>query len=185
MLIFVLKIALTIPVTVALVYPFLGYSENVGVFHEVQTAGSVGAVAIALFFLFLVFLYCRDLHRSLSFVQPELRTASPRSVWLMLLLPYNFVEDFFIIWNVSVSLEREAQHNQVLQQFQTFGLVSGLGWCVAQIVSLVPHTIGFYAGLVAIPCWIVHWRFIRKVNCVLSQPAQANPAFQPTAHSSG
>jgi len=64
MLIFVLKIALTIPVTVALVYPFLGYSENVGVFHEVQTAGSVGAVAIALFFLFLVFLYCRDLHRS-------------------------------------------------------------------------------------------------------------------------
>ena len=65
MLLFILKIALTVPVAVALVYPFLGYSENSGVFHEVQTAGPVGAVAIALFFLVLVFLYCRDLHRSL------------------------------------------------------------------------------------------------------------------------
>lgn len=167
------KIVLTLPVTYALAYPFLNPSEATGVFKEVEMLGLLGSVVVAAAFLSLVFLYCRDLYRSLSLVRPSARAASPRSVWLMFLIPYNFVEDFFIIANVASSLRREAQHNVALQSFKRFGTVSGLGWCAAQIVSLLPNVIGSIAGALAMLLWIVHWRFIRRVNAVLAETAHA------------
>jgi hypothetical protein len=101
-------------------------------------------------------------------VQPEARTATPRSVWLMFLIPYNFVEDFFIIANVANSLRREARQNKALHPFHGFGLLSGLAWCSLQIVSLIPHEIGSLAGFLALPFWVVHWRLIRQVNRALT-----------------
>lgn len=129
------KIVLTLPVTYALAYPFLNPSVAGGVFKEVEMLGLLGSVVLAAAFLAIVFLYCRDLYRSLSLVRPSARAAPPRSVWLMFLIPYNFVEDFFIIANVASSLRREAQHNIALHPFKRFGMVSGLGWCAAQIVA--------------------------------------------------
>ena len=178
------KIVLTLPVTYALAYPFLNPSVAGGVFKEVEMLGLLGSVVLAAAFLAIVFLYCRDLYRSLSLVRPSAREASPRSVWLMFLIPYNFVEDFFIIANVASSLRREAQHNVALHPFKRFGMVSGLGWCTAQIVSLLPNAIGSIAGVLALLLWIIHWRFIRRVNAVLTEAAraiQANHSFQPTA----
>ena len=86
----------------------------------------------------------------------------------MFLIPYNFVEDFFIISNVASSLRREAQHNIALNSFKSFGTLSGLGWCAAQIVSLLPHEIGSVAGVLTFFLWVIHWRFIRRVNAVLA-----------------
>jgi hypothetical protein len=168
------KIALTIPVTYALAYPLLNPSVAGGVFREMEMLGLLGSVFFAATFLALVFLYCRDLHRSLSLVRPSARKASPRSVWLMFLIPYNFVEDFFIVSSVATSLRREAQHNSALHPFKRFGMVSGLGWCAAQIVSLLPNEIGSFAGVLALPFWIIHWRFIRRVNVALAEAARAN-----------
>jgi len=166
-----IKIGLTIPVTYALAYPFINPSAVGGVFKEVEALGFLASAALIAVFLVIVFMYCRDLHRSLSLVRPSARTASPRSVWLMFLIPYNFVEDFFIISNVASSLRREAQHNTALNSFKSFGTVSGLGWCAAQIVSLLPHEIGSVAGVLALPLWVIHWRFIRRVNAVLAEAA--------------
>lgn len=164
----ILKIVLTLPVAYAFVYPLLNPAAGAGVFRDLALAGPVGATSIAVAFLLAVFLYCRDLVRTLTLVQPDARTASPRSVWLMLLLPYNFVEDFFIVANVANSLRREAQQNKALQSFASFGLLSGWGWCTLQIVSLLPNEIGSIAGFLALPFWLVHWRLIRKVNAVLT-----------------
>lgn len=62
----------------------------------------MGSLVLAGIFLTLIFFYCRDLERSLSLVRPSARTAKPKSVWLMFLIPYNFVEDFFIVatWQI-------------------------------------------------------------------------------------
>jgi len=171
----VVKIVLTVPVAIALVYPFSNPTSVGGVFKEVETLGVAGSVALVTVFLSMVFLYCRDLYRSLLLVRPPLRTASPRSVWLMFLIPYNFVEDFFIITNVASSLRQEAQHNVALQPFKSFGMASGLGWCAMQIVSLLPNTIGSIAGVLALPLWIIHWRFIRRVNATMTEAARNQP----------
>ncbi|PSB56589.1 hypothetical protein [Chamaesiphon polymorphus] len=162
------KIVLTIPVAYALTYPFLHPTVAGGVLKEVTMLGG-GGITIAIGFLILVFLYCRDLQLSLSLVSPAARQAEPNSVWLMFLFPYNFVEDFFIIANVAGSLRIEAERNSKLQSFKSFGLVTGLGWCTAQIVSLLPNTVGSVAGMLALPVWIVHWNLIRRVNASLQE----------------
>lgn len=162
-----LKILLTIPVAYALVYPFLHPSVSGGIFKEVQLLGGVGGIVFIGVFLSLVFLYCRDLYHTLQLVHPTARTATPRSVWLMFLLPYNFIEDFFIVTHVAHSLQREAQTNVALHPFNSFGMVSGLGWCAAQLVSLLPNVIGSMAGFIALLLWVIHWRLIRRVNAAL------------------
>lgn len=163
-----LKLLLTLPVAYALAYPLLNPAAGAGVFRELALAGPIGSIAIGIVFLAAVAFYCRDLQRTLALVSPPARAATPRSVWLMFVIPYNFVEDFFIVDNVAKSLEREAQHNAALQPFETFGRRSGLGWCSAQIVSLVPHEVGSLGGLAALLLWVVHWRLIRRVNHALS-----------------
>ena len=163
-----IKIGLTIPVTYALAYPFINPSAVGGIFREVEALGFLASVVLIAVFLAIVFTYCRDLQRSLSLVRPSARTASPRSVWLMFLIPYNFVEDFFIIYNVTSSLRREAQHNTALNSFKSFGTVSGLGWCAAQIASLLPHEVGSVAGMLALLLWVIHWRLICRANAALA-----------------
>lgn len=164
----VLKLLLTVPVAYALAYPFLYPDAGAGVFRELALVGPVGGAIVVVAFLATVFFYCRDLQRSLERVRPASRVATPRSVWLMFLLPYNFVEDFFIVANVARSLRNEARDNPALQSFAHFGLAAGMTWCGAQIVSLVPHEIGSVASLVALVAWIVHWRLIRRVNAALA-----------------
>lgn len=165
------KIVLTIPVAHALIYPLLHPQEAGGIFKELEALGLMGSTIFVSVFLALVFMYCRDLSRSLSLVHPSARAASPQSVWLMFLIPYNFVEDFFIVANVARSLRKEAQSNPALRSFKGFGMVSGLGWCAAQIVSLLPNEIGSMAGVLALPLWIVHWRLIRRANKAIAEAA--------------
>ncbi len=176
------KLILTMPVAYALLYPLLHPPVRGGVFKELALLGPWGSLAVAALFLCLVVLYCRDLARALSLVQASARAATPRSVWLMLVIPYNFVEDFFIVANVARSLRQEAQSNPALHGLRDFGMLSGLAWCSAQIASLLPNEIGSLAGVVALPFWIVHWRCIRRVNRLLAAPAlnaQASGAAHP------
>lgn len=181
------KIALTLPVAYALADPFLNPAASGGVFKEIEVLGLYGAIALGIVFLAAVFLYCKDLHRSLALVSPGARQAAPGSVWLMFLIPYNFVEDFFIVANVARSLQREAQRNAALHSFKHFGWVSGMGWCAAQIVSLLPHAVGSIAGVLALPLWIVHWRLIRRANSALAaaDAGAPGPPLRQRAESGG
>mgnify|MGYP000521765002 CR=1 FL=1 len=163
-----IKILLSIPIGVALAYSFIGPAGG-GILGEIQTLGTAGAMLATGVFLALVYLYAGDLKRSLKLVSPAARKANPNSVWLMFLLPYNFIEDFFIIANVGKSIEAEAHANTALSGLKTFGFASGYGWCVAQIVSLIPNDLGSVAGLIAIAFWIRHWAFIRRANRALAR----------------
>ena len=95
-----LKLAATAVVAYLLAIPFLQPQAGDGVLGEVNALGRGPAAAVVLAFLCLVALYCRSLERCLALVRPSCRAAAPRSVWLMFLLPYNFIEDFSssIMW---------------------------------------------------------------------------------------
>ncbi len=133
-----------------------------GFLAEVSLLGPGGATLLAAGFLAAVAAYARDLQRLLQAIPAPQRTASPRSVWLMFLIPYNFVEDFWIIGHVSASLKAHAQATG--SSVRHFGLIPGLGWCALQIVSLVPHEVGSLAGLLAVPLWLWHWAFVRMAR---------------------
>ncbi len=133
-----------------------------GFLAEVRMLGPWGTAALAAGFLLAVAAYARDLQRVLEAVPEPLRAARPKSVWLMLLIPYNFVEDFWIVGHVAASLKARAGGAQ-----GSFGLISGLGWCSLQIVSLVPHPVGSLAGLLAVPLWLWHWAYVRRARAAI------------------
>jgi hypothetical protein len=174
MRLFLLKLVATAGVTVLLALPFVDADARSGVLASVAKIGVPALVVSVAVFLAAVAFYCRSLQTCLERIRPEARAASPRSVWLMFLIPYNFVEDFFIVRNVAASLRAEAAVNPVLGHLRGFGTVSGLGWCTAQIISLIPNGLGEAAGAVALVLWIVHWRFIARVNArLIPNPNQA------------
>ena len=164
-----LKVILSIPIGIGLAYPFLRPDVPGGILGELNIFGPVGSLVAIAVFLLLVLFYVLDLIKTLKLVSPASRKARPNSVWFMFLLPYNFIEDFFIVSNVAKSLKAEAARNPALATFKSFGMISGLGWCTAQVVSLIPNQIGSAAGLIAIGFWIWHWVFIRRANGVLSK----------------
>lgn len=166
-ILFIIKVILSIPIAVGLAYPFFRPDMAGGILNEFKMLGSTWVVAAATVFLLLIFLYARDLANSLRLVSPESRKASPRGVWLMFLIPYNFIEDFCIISNVANSLRAEAASNPALAEFKSYGMASGLGWCTAQVVALIPNFIGEIAGLIAMVLWIWHWAFVRRANLAL------------------
>ncbi len=159
-----IKVVLSIPIGLGLAYPFFNPHVSGGILGELKIFGLTGTIVAMALFFGLVVLYARDLMRILQRVSTSSRKAEPKSVWFMLLLPYNFIEDFFIVSGVARSLEAEAQVNPGLRRFKSFGRISGWGWCIAQIISLIPNELGSAAGIVAIGCWIWHWVFIRNAN---------------------
>lgn len=169
MFLFSVKMVLTALVVAAFSLPLLYPSLGSGLLEELETFGYAGAAAVFATFLVFVFFYCKDLQKTLELISPGNRASKPNSVWLMFLIPYNFVEDFFIINNVSKSVKDESKTNPALGHLRYFGYYSGIGWCAAQIVSLAPGYIGKSASLVAIVLWIVHWHFIRSIRNALKK----------------
>lgn len=164
----VIKSSLSLIVLIAGIYPYWGNTSKSGVLEPILEFGIFpSAVLIVVFFTAIGF-YCKALQTTLELVQPQNRKASPRSVWFMFLLPYNFIEDFFIVINISRSLEREAETNPDFCRDRDFGMITGIGWAIAQIMSFIPNIVGQLSGALGVILWIWHWVFIHKVNTVLA-----------------
>ena len=177
----IVKAILSIPIAFGLAYPLIYPAKDGGVLREVEMLGTIGAIVVIAVFLALVYAYASDLRTTLKLVDRGSRVAEPNSVWLMFVLPYNFIEDFFIISNVAKSLEAESRINPALSGLRSFGRISGIGWCVAQVVSLIPDTIGSIAGAVAAVLWIWHWVFVRRANKMLAG-SRVSGAALPSQH---
>lgn len=148
--------------------PYFSGSGAEGVLGEIFKIGIGPAVVIMAGFFIMVAFYCRTLQRCLTLIRPEHRKATPNSVWYMFAIPFNFVEDFFIVINIARSIEKEQEHNERLKGRSDFGIVSGIGWSIAQILSFVPGMVGQIAGLLGMILVIYHWVFIGRVNKLLS-----------------
>lgn len=164
-----IKLLLSAAVGWALVQSFL-QPERSGLFRELEGLGTWGAALVVLGFLGLVYAYARDLRACLAAVAREHRAAPPGRVWLMFVIPYNFIEDFFIVHDVARSLRAQASHHAGLARFRSFGLASGWGWCAAQLLSLLPNALGEWAAWVALLLWIWHWSFVRRALGALRGP---------------
>ncbi len=155
-----LKLLLTVPVAVLLTQPLWAPQWGGGILAEVAAFGPVGGGIAVLVFLGLVALYCRDLQRTLEAIPAARRTATPRSVWLMFVIPYNFVEDFFIVGGIAASLARDGR---TPGRTQRIWRDLGLAWCGLQILSLLPGPVGVIGGVLALLAWAVHWGLTRRL----------------------
>lgn len=90
----------------------------------------------------------------------------------MFAIPFNFVEDFFIVINVANSIEEEQKTNDNLVTVTDFGMVTGIGWSLAQILSFIPNMVGQIAGLIGMILVIYHWIQIAKINRLLAKTAK-------------
>lgn len=161
------KLFLTALVCIALALPYFYPRMSSGFLIEMQSLGFEYSVVTVFLFLLLVFLYCKDLQRCLELISEGNRETAPRSVWLMFLIPYNFIEDFFIIHNLSLSIKNEAKSGSTIPDGGRYGVRSGIGWCAFQLLSLMPGVVGQISGIIALILWIVHWRFIRQIKASL------------------
>jgi hypothetical protein len=161
------RISLTIILVLWAVFP---YYDNSVPNPQIEILKSLGTLILTLLvsgFLGLVTIFCKDIQTCLELINPNNRKMSPKSTWFMFLMPFNFIEDFFIVINLSNSIEAEAQTNPKLQSIKDFGMVTGIGWSIAQILSFIPNTVGQIAGLLGIVLVVLHWIFIKKIIALL------------------
>lgn len=147
-------ILLTIPVVGLLTQPLWAPHWGAGILGEVAALGTIGAILATAVFFGLVALYCLSLIRLLSQVRPDDRARTPRSLWLMFAIPFNFIEDFAIVADIRTSLRRDGR---IGHRDSAIWFALGLGWCGLQLGSLIPGTVGFAAGALALIAWVAHW----------------------------
>ena len=147
-------VILTIPVVALLTQPLWAPQWGAGVLGEFAAAGPLGGTVAVAVFLGLVALYVRSLQHLLLAVPVAHRARTPRSVWLMFAIPFNFVEDFQIVTDVAASVRTDGRTSAVVVSVWTW---LGHAWCVLQIVSLLPGVLGLAGGAAAIVAWAVHW----------------------------
>ena len=85
----------------------------------------------------------------------------------MFAIPFNFIEDFFIVINIANSIGEEKRTNGALSGINDFGMVSGIGWAIAQLLSFIPNIVGQIAGVVGMVLVIYHWFQIAAINRLL------------------
>lgn len=163
---------LTIPVVALLTQPVWAPQWGAGILGEIAAFGWLGGIAAIAVFFGLVALYVRALQALLAQVRAPNRIRSPRSLWLMFAIPFNFVEDFFIIAEVARSVRAEgavAERRLVIWRWL------GLGWCALQIVSLVPGETGVLAGVLALVAWAAHWVLTAQTTRALRRNSRLAP----------
>lgn len=173
-----LKLLLSLPVIALLAQPWWAPHWGAGILGEIHALGPTGSIAAVAVFFALVARYCHCLQRLLAAIPPPARTASPRSVWWMFAIPYNFVEDFFIVAAIAASLRNDARIDPSRQR-RWHRL--GSGWCALQILSLLPGAVGFAAGAAALAAWVAHWALSVRLLRVLGDTAPTAPGAAASA----
>ncbi|RZK26523.1 MAG: hypothetical protein EOO43_02575 [Flavobacterium sp.] len=161
------KLSLSAIILLSAAMPLFNSSNSESALDTIFSIGVAQTIILFAAFFIAVAFYCLSLQTCLALIAPHNRKAPPASVWYMFLIPFNFIEDFFIMINISQSLEEEARFNSKLSGIKDFGMITGIGWSIAQIISLVPNIAGQIAGAFGLILWIVHWRFIIRINKLL------------------
>jgi hypothetical protein len=167
---FIIRFVLTALLVYWAALPFLDHTTGSSTLNDIYQIGIIPSVLIMLAFFVMVAFYCSTLQKCLQLIKPENRKTSPQSVWYMFALPFNFVEDFFIVINLANSLEKEKASNEKLNNVTDFGMISGIGWCLAQVLSFVPNIVGQVAGLLGMILVIYHWILINRLKKRLEEP---------------
>lgn len=166
---FIIRLFLTAILVAWAVLPYIDGSSNESILNEIFKVGIVPSLLIIGGFFIMVAFYCRTLQKCLTLIKPVNRKAKPTSVWYMFAIPFNFIEDFFIVINIANSIEEEKKANRKLKTISDFGMVSGIGWSIAQVLSFIPNIVGQTAGLIGMILVVYHWVQIAKINKLLNE----------------
>jgi hypothetical protein len=161
------RISLTALLVLSGWFSFFERLEYQRLFSEATSLRILASLSLIAVFFVLVGFYCKTLQRCLTLIRMENRKAKPRSVWFMFAIPFNFIEDFFIVINIANSIEEEKKSNKSLIGITDFGMVSGIGWSIAQIMSFIPNIVGQIAGALGLVLVVYHWIQISKINRLL------------------
>jgi hypothetical protein len=162
-----IRVILTALLVAWAVYPYLSGSSGESVLGEILKVGIVPTLVITAAFFIMVAFYCRTLQKCLTLIQPQNRKADTKSVWYMFAIPFNFIEDFFIVINIANSIEEEKKKNSRLSGVSDVGMVSGIGWSIAQVLSFIPNIVGQIAGGLGMVLVVFHWVQIARINKLL------------------
>lgn len=165
---FLIRFILTGLLVAWAVMPYFDNTTNDSVLNEIFRIGILPSFLIIGAFFIMVGFYCRTLQKCLTLIKPQNRKTKPTSVWYMFAIPFNFIEDFFIVINVANSIEEEKKTNIKLKNVSDFGMISGIGWSIAQVLSFIPNYVGQIAGLLGMVLVIYHWTQIAKINKLLA-----------------
>lgn len=157
----VIRIVGSMGVVVLLSGPLWAPQWGAGILGELTALPLPVTLIVVAAFLGLVALYCRVLHRAVTLVRPDARAATPASVWWMFAVPFNFVEDFFIVHNVAAGLCAEG--GIPARELRCWSAL-GYGWCTLQVLSLFPGAAGLSGGVLAVPLWAAHWVMTVRIN---------------------
>ena len=119
-----------------------------GLIGEIGLVPFPGNLAIIAGFLLLVALYCLTLQRLVR----RAGAGSGASVWWMFAIPANFVEDFYIVQRVGAAIAPRIGRAEL-----GWWRWLGFGWCILQLVSLLPGELGRVGGALAILLWLAQW----------------------------
>jgi hypothetical protein len=164
----IIRFSLTALLVSWAIITYFNKSANDSVLNEIFKIGVLPSALIIGAFFIMVGFYCRTLQNCLTLIKPENRKTKLTTVWYMFAIPFNFVEDFFIVINVANSLEFEKKSNDKLKNISDFGMISGIGWSIAQILSFIPNYVGQITGLFGMILVVYHWTQIAKINRLLA-----------------
>ena len=108
-------------------YPYFFTKVASNLFKIFSSTEIISSISVAIAFFIAVAFYCISLQNCLKLIHPDNRASTPTSVWYMFLLPMNFIEDFFIIIDVSNSISKEMEKNSKLKSITDDGMVVGIG----------------------------------------------------------
>ena len=164
-----IKTVLTVLLVAWAISPYFDDASNESILRELSRIGILRSILVGVGFFVMVGFYCVSLQKCLQLIQPENRKVHPRSVWYMFAIPFNFVEDFFIVIHLAHSLDTERKHNPKLATMRDTGLYTGIGWSLAQVLSFIPSMVGQLAGLIGMILMVYHWITIVRINRLLQK----------------
>jgi len=113
--------------------------------------------------------YLLTLREALWRCAEESRTASPGSVWLMLIPLFNLVYGFILVGNIARSLGNEFARRGIAPADRDPGKSLGIAMCILNLCSIIPvlGILLWFAGLI---CWIIYWVKIADYSRMIAVP---------------
>jgi hypothetical protein len=128
------------------------------------------AVVVCVFFLL-------TLQKALTRCAPENRKMEPGMVWLMLIPLFNLVWVFFVVTNISASIEAELKKRGIADKPEPTKKI-GLAYAILSVCSIIP-LVNFLAFIPLLICWIIYWSDVSNYSNKLQETNPPIPAFQP------
>jgi hypothetical protein len=146
--------------------------------EDFARSGAAVVVFLVVFAIMLVpaIFYLLTLQKALERCDPQSRTTSPGSVWLMFIPLFNLVYQFILVSNISQSLSNEFARRGMTNMDREPGKTLGIATGVLNLTGIIP-IIGIPLALAGLICWILYWVKIADFSNRIAMPL--SPAQYP------